>query len=91
MLLDALQSSGTVKLRALDTQLRGDPGHGTTIMLEQLRSLKAYAALRTGRRLVEFDPWRHEGFEVNDAELGWLPGTAVQVLLPVLDPQLQLS
>lgn len=87
----ALESSETVKLRALDAQLRGEPGYGTAIMLACLQSTKAYAALRTGRRLVEFDPWRHERFELHDAQLGWLPGTTVQVLLPVLDPQLRLN
>jgi hypothetical protein len=90
-LRQALASSGTVKLRALDAQLRGQPGYGTSIMLECLKTVKAYAALRTGRRLIEFDPWRQERFELHDSEFGWLPGTAVQVLLPVLDPQLRIT
>jgi anti-sigma regulatory factor (Ser/Thr protein kinase) len=90
-LLTALESSETVKLRTLDAQVRGEPGYGTAIMLECLNGLKAYAAVRTGRRLVEFNPWRQERFELNDTHLGWLPGTAVQVLLPVLDPQLRLT
>lgn len=89
-LREALSTSATVKLRARDAQLRGEPGYGTTIMVECLRRVGAYAALRTGRRLVEFDPWRQREFEVNRAELGWMPGTAVQVLLPVHDPQLRL-
>jgi hypothetical protein len=88
---DALESSATVKLRTLDAQLRGEPGFGTAIMADSLKTIKAYAALRTGRRLIEFDPWRHEQFELHDAEFGWLPGTAVQVLLPVLDRQLRLT
>jgi hypothetical protein len=88
---DALESSSTVKVRALDAQLRGEPGYGTAIMLECLKSIKAYAALRTGRCLVEFDPWRYQRFELNAARLGWLPGTAMQVLLPVLAPQLRLT
>lgn len=90
-LRDALKTSVTVKLRALDAQIRGDPGYGTTIMLECLQGLRAYAGLRTGRRLVEFDPWRHEGFELSEQELGWLPGTVVHVLLPVVHPQLRLA
>ncbi|HSZ03908.1 MAG TPA: hypothetical protein VK778_01760 [Solirubrobacteraceae bacterium] len=90
-LREALRSSSTVKLRALDAQLRGEPGYGTSIMLECLKGIKAYAALRTGRRLVEFDPWRHERFELHESDLGWLPGTAMQVLLPVLDPQLRIT
>jgi hypothetical protein len=90
-LSEALKSSATVKLRALDAQLRGEPGYGTTIMAECLKRAGAYAALRTGRRLVEYDPWRHGQFELHDAELGWMPGTAVQVLLPVLNPQLRLT
>jgi hypothetical protein len=88
---DALKSSSTVKLRTLDAQLRGEPGYGTAIMLECLKSIKAYAALRTGRCLVEFDPWRYQRFELNAARLGWLPGTAMQMLLPVLAPQLRLT
>lgn len=89
-LREALEDSVTVKLRALDAQIRGDPGYGTTIMLECLQGLRAYAGLRTGRRLVEFDPWRHDGFELSEQELGWLPGTVVHVLLPVVHPQLRL-
>jgi hypothetical protein len=89
-LLEALSTSATVKLRAHDAQLRGEPGYGTTIMIECLRRVGAYAALRTGRRLVEFDPWRQGDFEINRIEFGWMPGTAVQVLLPVHDPQLRL-
>ena len=61
----ALQSSATVKLRTLDAQVRGEPGYGTAIILECLSSIKAYAALRTGRCLVEFDPWRYQRFELS--------------------------
>jgi hypothetical protein len=89
-LLEALSTSATVKLHARDAQLRGEPGYGTTIMAECLRKVGAYAAVRTGRRLVEFDPSRHREFELNGDEFGWMPGTAVQVLLPVHDPQLRL-
>jgi len=89
-LREALSTNATVKLRARDAQLRGEPGYGTTIMAECLRRVGAYAALRTGRRLVEFDPWRQREFELNPVEFGWMPGTAVQVLLPVHDPQLRL-
>jgi hypothetical protein len=89
-LVEALKTSATVKLRALDAQLRGEPGYGTTIMAECLGKAKAYASLRTGRRLVQFDPWRHKSFELDEREFGWVPGTEVQVLLPVLDPQLHL-
>ncbi len=90
-LLEALESNATVKLRTLDAQIRGEPGYGMAIMLECLRATGAYAAVRTGRRLIEFDPWRHDGFVLDEQEFGWLPGTAVHVVLPVLDPQLRLD
>lgn len=90
-LLEAMSASATVKLRTLDCEIRGDPGLGTTIILKRLGALGAYAALRTGRRVLEFDPYRSDAFELRPTTLGWMPGTAVQALIPIRDPQLRLA
>lgn len=91
-LLDALHASRSVKLETRDAVLRGDPGFGMTIIAEGLRKIGAYAALRTGRRLLEFDPTVGvEEFIVRPEVLGVLPGTAWHVVLPVREPQLVLA
>jgi hypothetical protein len=85
----ALTRGETVKLQARDAIVRGDPGYGTSIILEGLTGANAYAALRTGRRLLEFDPTvGTAAFVRRDRELGCMPGTALHVVMPVLERQL---
>lgn len=91
-LTDALSMASSVKLKARDAVVRGDPGYGMTIITAALRRLGAYAALRTGRRLVEFDPFREPAaFSIREETLGVMPGTTMHVLVPILDLQLKLA
>jgi hypothetical protein len=92
VLVDALSAASSVKLAARDAVVRGDPGYGMAIITAALRRAGAYAGLRTGRRLVEFDPFRSEsGFAIRDEVLGVMPGTTLHVIVPILSPQLKLA
>lgn len=91
--IDALRPGHSVKLRASDCEVRGDPGYGLSRIGEALKSLRAFATIRTGRVLVTFDATTDAEFRVADEPLGRLPGTAIQVVFPntqALDRQLKL-
>jgi hypothetical protein len=83
---DALTAGSSVKLRALDSRVRGKPGEGFTFIDSALYSLRAFATLRTGRLLAVLDGSNDErpGFQLLPAELGYMPGTLLTVLIPIL-------
>lgn len=91
-LKDALASGSSIKLKTKDTIIRGDPGYGFTHIQDSLRQLHAYAALRTGRRLAVFDGTlpSANGFELTPDILGYMPGTALHIVLPIPSRQLGL-
>ena len=91
-LLAALQRGGSVKPIAKDAIARGDPGYGFSVIAQSLRRLNGFASMRTGKYLVVCDGTRYdpmaEGFKVasgrTSSQLGYLPGTLIQALVPVI-------
>jgi hypothetical protein len=83
---DALKSRSSVKLRARDCLVRGVPGEGFTYIDHSLRALRAFAVLRTGRLLAAFDGTEEssQGFKLVQGTLGYMPGTAIDVLIPIM-------
>ena len=83
---EALKTNSSVKLRAQDTRVRGTPGQGFTYIDASLRALRAFAVLRTGRLLAVLDGTSEpaEGFTLLDEELGYMPGTTLDILVPIL-------
>ena len=83
---DALTARSSVKLRAHDARVRGTPGQGYTYIDSSLRALRALAVLRTGRLLAVLDGTDDacEGFKLVPGELGYMPGTTLDVLIPIL-------
>lgn len=91
VLREALAVGGSIKLKSGDAAVHGDPGYGLSIIAGGLKKVGAYAALRTGRRLVELDSTLDSPhFIVREEVLGWMPGTALHVFFPVRNPQLHL-
>jgi hypothetical protein len=82
---DALRSRSSVKLRTQDSMVRATPGEGYTYIDHSLRALRAFAVLRTGRLLAVFDGTDESGqsFELVRRDLGYMPGTALDVLVPI--------
>src|SRR5262249_13321941 len=82
----ALSARSLVKLRAHDARVRGTPGQGYTYIDACLRSLRAFAVLRTGRLLAVFDGTddQGDGFALVAGDLGYMPGTTLDVLIPIL-------
>lgn len=91
-LQEALSTGGSIKLVTRDAVTIGEPGYGFTLIAGALARLNGYAALRTGRLLAECDGTLPEesGFALGDHVLGWVPGTALHVVLPLRDPQLRI-
>jgi hypothetical protein len=82
-LINALQDGASVKRRVRDATIRGVPGYGITKITADLRTMTAFAMLRTGRTLAFFDSTLPEsGFIMQDAPLGYLPGTVLQIVFP---------
>jgi hypothetical protein len=83
---DALKRNSSVKLIAQDCRVRGVSGFGYTYIESCLRSLRALAVLRTGRLLAFLDGADEsgDGFNLHAGELGYLPGTTLDVLIPIL-------
>lgn len=83
---EALKTNSSVKLRAQDSRVRGTPGQGFTYIDASLRALRAFAVLRTGRLLAVLDGTSEhaEGFTLLDEELGYMPGTTLDILVPIL-------
>ena len=94
-LVDATADAATVKPRAGDARLRGDPGWGFSLMAKAVGAADGYIAIRTGRNLVEFDPFSVKSdWTLRPERLNVLRGTVLQILLPVVippDPKLQLD
>jgi hypothetical protein len=90
---EALTSRSSVKLRAQDSRVRGTPGQGYTYIDTAIRSLRAFSTLRTGRTMAILDGTDNNaaGFELLAGEFGYMPGTSLDVLIPIPgDPQLML-
>lgn len=85
-LQDALKTNSSVKLRSQDCRVRGTSGFGYTYIESCLRSLRAMAVLRTGRLLAFLDGTQDSGrgFELTAGDLGYMPGTTLEVLIPIL-------
>jgi hypothetical protein len=91
-LVKALKTNESIKLLTRDAVTVGEPGYGYAIIIDALARLGAHAALRTGRRLAELDGTLpgSDGFRLREPRLGWMPGTALHVVLPIRDPQLRV-
>jgi hypothetical protein len=92
MLGSALTSGASVKRRTCDAPAQGDPGYGFTYMADGLWRFRAYAELRTGRRLLTLDASGPscDGFVIREQELGWMTGTALHVVFPLYSAQLRI-
>jgi len=92
MLGSALTSGASVKRRTCDAPAQGDPGYGFTYMADGLWRFRAYAELRTGRRLLTLDASGPscDGFVIREQELGWMTGTAMHVVFPLYSNQLRI-
>jgi hypothetical protein len=85
-LRDALAANSSVKLRSQDCRVRGASGVGYTHIESCLRTLRALAVLRTGRLLACLDGTDESGagFDLVTGAFGYMPGTALDVLIPIL-------
>jgi hypothetical protein len=85
-LRNALRANSSVKLRAQDCRVRGVSGVGYTHIESCLRILRALAVLRTGRLLTCLDGTDESGtgFDLLTGTLGYMPGTTLDVLIPIL-------
>lgn len=98
-LIDALRTGGSIKPIAMDSIVRGDPGYGFSVMANSLRKLCGFASLRTGRFLAYCDGTDitplSTAFSISRSEssnqLGHLPGTLIQAVVPIRSPQSSLS
>jgi hypothetical protein len=92
-LIRALAKGGSIKFITQDCPIRYDPGLGTYKIIDALRKLSAFAFIRTGRLLAYFDGGSNsqEAFDiVGEDELGYMPGTALEVIIPIVDSQMRL-
>lgn len=91
-LLEALERGRSVKFKSQDCPIRHDPGFGISKIAKSLRDLRAFAVLRTGRRIAVHDPYdtSSDSFVLTNDILGYLPGTALDVIVPMPDPQRRL-
>jgi hypothetical protein len=88
----ALRPQESVKLRARDAQLRGDPGWGLPLLADALKDASAYGCLRTGRQLIEADPFAvADRWVFRPQVLAPMRGTALQLVIPAEHPQLELG
>jgi hypothetical protein len=90
VLAEALARS-SVKLRAGDSKVRGSvAGEGFSRIRTSFRELAAFASVRTGRCLATFDglSTRRDDFHLERDQfglfLGYMPGTTVQVVVPIV-------
>ncbi len=92
-LVDALKTASSVKYLLNDAPARNRSGYGYTFIRQSLMKLQAFAVLRTGRCMMRFDGTRDNQteFVLDEAPLGYMPGTALHVLLriPVIQPRLE--
>lgn len=92
-LLVALARGGSIKFVTKDCPIRYDPGLGTHKIIDALRKLSAFAFIRTGRFLVYFDgsSRSQDAFVATDERLGYMPGTTLEVIVPIVESQLRLD
>lgn len=84
----ALERGASVKLSAQDAPLRGDPGWGLALIAEALLAAGGYGCLRSGRQVVELDPFSaRPEWALHPDPLAPLRGTVLELILPVKDPQ----
>lgn len=91
-LLAALETGCSIKFETQDAPIRHDPGFGSAKIVDSLRKLRAFAFLRTGRCEAVFDASDPtvNSFRLGESILGYLPGTTLDVIVPVPDAQLRL-
>lgn len=94
-LVAALQAGSTIKLTTNDAEIRGDPGFGYTNIASTIGALGAWGLLRTGRLAFECNGLRQGtttmGFTSAGRTFGYMPGTTVQVTVPVHSNQMSLE
>jgi hypothetical protein len=93
VLIAAFKKGETVKLRAGDSFVRGKSGYGFSYIVRGLRRLRAYATIRTGRRVAILDgslPAEDAVWKLDGEPLAAIPGTTLQMLFPVMSSQLNL-
>lgn len=89
--LTAIADGSSIKLVSRDAPVRGRPGSGFTNIADSLAKLHAWAVLRTGRIQLDFDGSRKAAaFELDPAIAPYLPGTCLEVRIPVWSSQLLL-
>jgi hypothetical protein len=83
-LLGAFREGSSVKLLAGDSPLRGDPGFGSEKMLAALKSLSAFCEIRTGRKQAIYDSTVESvgGLSLLSEVLGYMPGSALHIIIP---------
>jgi hypothetical protein len=79
----SLQPGESVKLRAGDSVVRGDPGFGSLRAFSSLKDRFAFCALRSGRTMAVLDATEPQPqFRLLDEDLSPLPGTVFQAIIP---------
>lgn len=98
-LLKALTAGVSVKPISKDAIIRGDPGFGFNVMASELRKLRGFASIRTGRYLLVCDGTRMDplstAFKIAkggaSGHLHYIPGTTIQAVIPIFSPQHSFS
>lgn len=92
-LLAALTAGKSAKSTQVDVPVVTARGYGYLRILKGLRGLNAYAMLRTGRSAAFCDGTQGDEthFKVVNQVLGVMPGTSLNVLIPIPRPQQQTS
>ena len=68
--------------------MRGDPGWGLALMAHAVLDARGYGCIRTGREMVEVDPFSLRlDWTLHPDRLAPLRGTVLEFILPVVDPQ----
>ena len=87
-LAKALERGSSVKLAAGDAVVRGDPGWGLELIAGSVLDASGFASLRTGREVVELNPFSaSRNWTLRPERLAPLRGTVLEFILPVEDPQ----
>jgi hypothetical protein len=87
-LAEALEQGASIKLAAADAVVRGDPGWGLALIAHAVLAAGGYGCLRSGREIVELDPYSPRlDWTLRHERLAPLRGTVLEFILPVPDPQ----
>jgi hypothetical protein len=81
--MEALSARSSVKYKTHDSPIRGTTGQGFGYIDSLLGALGAFAVLRTGRLLAEFDGTRQGRFALAAQDLGHMAGTTLDALVPI--------